>query len=103
MVLARFNKLRVRNAGSYTRLCTLIVLAVAYALTQYDWPGVHLRQVDLWSLMVILGIAAYALVWAAIAYQFNRHHQEEFGESFMLSMLFDDAEHKPVGKTTDRH
>lgn len=101
MVLARFNTLRVRDAGRYTRLCTLMVLAVAYGLTQYDWPGLHLRQVDFWSLMVILGIAAYAIIWAAIAHQFNRHNHEEFGESFMLSMLFDDPEHKPVGKTTD--
>ena len=73
MVLARCNKLRVRNAASYTRVCTLLVLAAAYGLTQYDWPGVRLRSVDFWSLMLMLGIAAYALVWAAVAHQLNRH------------------------------
>jgi hypothetical protein len=95
MVLARFNSLRVRSAASFTRLCTLLVLASAYALTQFGWPGVHLRQVDFWSLMVILGIAAYALIWAPIAHQLNRKTHEEFGESFMLSMLHHDAELAP--------
>jgi cytochrome bd-type quinol oxidase subunit 2 len=93
MLLARRNKIRVRNAASYGRIATLLVLGAAYGLTQFDWPGVHLRQVDFWSLMVILGIVCYALIWAALAYQLNQGSHEEYGESFMLSMLYTDSEH----------
>ncbi len=92
MALVRKRKIRVRNAASYGRLVTLLVLAAAYVLTQSPWPGVHLRQIDFLSLMVILAIAVYASVWAALAYQLNKGDHEEFGESFMLSMLYSDAE-----------
>ncbi len=93
MVLAGLRKINLQQASSYCRWCAALVLAAAYGLTQYDWPGVHLRQVDFWSLMVILGIAAYALIWGAVAYQLNQTGYEEYGESFMLSMLFNDEEH----------
>jgi hypothetical protein len=93
MLLAGARKINLQKAANYCRWCTALVLAAAYGLTQYDWPGVQLRQVDFWSLMVILGIAAYALVWGAVVYQLNKTGHEEFGESFMLSMLFNDAEH----------
>jgi hypothetical protein len=93
MVLAGARKINLQKAAGYCRLCTALVLAAAYGLTQYDWPGVHLRPVDFWSLMVILGIATYALIWGALVYQLNKIGHEEFGESFMLSMLFNDAEH----------
>jgi hypothetical protein len=93
MVLAGARKINLQKAASYCRWCTALVLIAAYGLTQYGWPGVHLRQVDFWSLMVILGISAYALIWGAVAYQLNKTGHDEFGESFMLSMLFHDAEH----------
>ena len=92
MVLARQRTIRIRNASSYTRLAAALVLLAAYAMDFYAWPGVHLRSVDFWSAMVILGFAAYALVWAALAYQLNKGQHEEFGESFMLSMLYSDSE-----------
>jgi hypothetical protein len=102
VVLARINRLRVRNAARFTRICTLVVLVAAYGLTQYDWPGVHLRQVDFWSLMAILGIAAYALIWAPIAHYLNRYHHDEFAESFMLSMLYSDTEHASKQEPGDK-
>jgi hypothetical protein len=92
MVLAGRRVIRLRTATTYSRVCTVLVLASAYALTQFDWPGVHLRSVDFWSLLVILGISVYALIWAAIAFQLNQSAHEEFGESFMLSMLHNDIE-----------
>jgi hypothetical protein len=95
MVLAGSKILRVRSAPTYCRLATLLVLAAAYFLTQYDWPGVHLRQVDFWSVLVILAILVYALIWASVAYQLNKSSQADFGESFMLSMLYRDSEHGP--------
>jgi cytochrome bd-type quinol oxidase subunit 2 len=95
MVLAGFKKIRVRNAARYTQLCTILILASAYAMTHYDWPGVHLRELDFWSLMVILAIACYALIWAAVAYQLNKVGHGEFGESYMLSMLYTDSEQMP--------
>lgn len=95
MVLAGIKKIRVRNAARYTQLCTILILGSAYALTQNDWPGVHLRELDLWSLLVILAIVCYALIWAAIAYQLNKLGHADFGESFMLSMLYTDSE-QPV-------
>jgi hypothetical protein len=95
MILAAFKKVRVRNASRYTQLSTILILASAYAMTQYDWPGLHLRELDLWSLMVILAIVCYALIWAAVAYQLNRVGHGEFGESYMLSMLYTDSEQMP--------
>ena len=98
MVLARIKTVRVRNAGSFARLAALLVLLAAYAMEYYGWPGVHLRTVDFWSSMVILGFSAYALIWAALAYQLNQRQPEEFGESFMLSMLYSDHEVVPASK-----
>jgi hypothetical protein len=95
MVLAGFKKIRVRNAARYTQLCTILILGTAYAMTQYEWPGVHLRELDLWSILVILAIACYALIWAGIAYQINKVSHGEFGESYMLSMLYTDSEELP--------
>jgi hypothetical protein len=95
MVLAGFKKIRVRNASRYTQLSTILILISAYTMTQYDWPGVHLRELDFWSLMVILTIVCYALIWAAVAYQLNKVGHGEFGESYMLSMLYTDSEQMP--------
>lgn len=92
MVLASNKTLRVRHAAMYCRLTTLLVLVAAFFLTQSAWPGVHLRTADLWSVLVILAIVAYALIWAAVAYQLNKSNHEEFGNSFMLSMLYRDSE-----------
>jgi hypothetical protein len=95
MVLAGFKKIRVRNAPRYTQLCTILILGTAYAMTQYEWPGVRLRELDLWSILVILAIACYALIWAGVAYQINKVSHGEFGESYMLSMLYTDSEELP--------
>ena len=96
-ILARYNKIKVRNAAAYTRICTVVVLASFYALTMFDWPGLHLRRLDLWSLMVILAIVTYALIWGAVAFQLSKVQQPQFGDSFMLSMLYTDAERQPNG------
>jgi hypothetical protein len=96
-VLARYNKIKVRNAALYTRISTVAVLASFYALTMFDWPGLQLRRLDLWSMMVILAIVAYALIWGAVAFQLNKAKQPQFGDSFMLSMLYTDAERQPNG------
>jgi hypothetical protein len=96
-ILARRNKIKVRNAANYTRICTVVVLASFYALTVFDWPGLQLRRLDLWSLMVILAIVTYALIWGAVAFQLNKAKQPQFGDSFMLSMLYTDAERQPNG------
>jgi cation transport ATPase len=107
MVLAGAQKIRLRQAANYCRICTVLVLAAAYFLLQSEWPGVQLRAVDFWSLMLILGIVAYALVWAATAYQLNQHSHQEFGESFMVSMLYSDAEraaqHAPENPNAIQH
>ena len=96
-ILARYNKIKVRNAATYTRICTVVVLASFYALTMFDWPGLHLRRLDLWSVMVILAIVTYALIWGAVAFQLSKGQQPQFGDSFMLSMLYTDAERQPNG------
>lgn len=95
MVLVRHHRLRRRSAGSYSRLCAVLALAGAWALAGYLWPDLHFRPVDFWSMMAILGIAAYALIWATIAHQFNRQGPDEFGDGFMLSMLYSDVDHVP--------
>lgn len=97
MALIRWKKIHARNATRYTQLYTLLNLAAAYAMTQTSWPGVQLRQVDLWSLMVILAIVVYSLIWAAIAYRLNTvNARGDFGESYMLSMLHIDSNSQPA-------
>jgi len=95
-VLARTNTIRVRTAPTYTRICTILVLGAYYGITHYEWPGVHLRELDFWSLLVILAIGAYALIWAAVAYQLNRVDKGQFGDSYMLSMLYTDSQQPPL-------
>lgn len=94
-MLARYNKIRVRHASNFSRLATVIVLVSFYALTQFSWPGLQLRELDFWSLVVIIGILSYALIWGAVAFQLNKVEQPKFGDSYMLSMLYTDSEHAP--------
>jgi len=96
MLLTRLHLIRVRSAANYTRLATVLVLGGFYAMTVYRWPGLHLRELDFWSVMVILAILSYAVIWGAVAYQINRTQQPEFGESFMLSMLYSDSQQHPA-------
>lgn len=97
MVLIGWHKIHARNASRYTQLCTLLILGAAYAMTQTDWPGIKLRQIDFWSLMVILTIVAYSVVWAAVAYRLNTvTARGDFGESYMLSMLHSDTQLPPT-------
>lgn len=94
VVLVRLRKLRLKTATRYTQLSTAIVWAATYFLAYSDWSIVHLRTLDFWSLMIILGIISYSVVWAALAYQLNKaEFQQEYGESFMLSMLYTDSQH----------
>lgn len=94
MVLIGINKIHRRNATRYTQLCTILMLGAAYAMTTTSWPGIQLRQIDFWSLMVILAIVVYSLIWAAVAYRLNTvTARGDFGESYMLSMLHSDSQH----------
>lgn len=94
-MLARRSKIKVRHAANFSRLASVIVLVSFYALTQFSWPGLVLRALDFWSLVVIIGIVAYALIWGAVAFQLNKADQPAFGDSYMLSMLYTDSEHAP--------
>lgn len=92
IVLMRVKWMRARHINSYTRVATLVLLALAYALSRQPWPGVHLREVDLWALLVILGILGYSLLAAALRYAQVAEHDEDFSKSYMLSMLYRDSE-----------
>ncbi len=102
MVLVRLNALHLRNLASYCQFSTVLVLAAAYALTHYKLLEIPLRRLDFWSLMVILGVSCYALVWGALAHQLNRVHHVGFQESFMLSMLYSDNQVQPPINPQDR-
>jgi Na+/H+ antiporter NhaC len=91
LVLVRLRKINLHNAALYCRISTLLVLAGAYALNQAEWVGLHLRQLDFWSLVVILGISSYALIWAGIAHQINRARATAYEDSIMLSVLSADS------------
>ena len=95
MVLVSRRTLRARGAGHFTRFGTLLMLGAYYYLALSPWPGVALRALDFWSLMVIVGILGYALVWAALAFQMNRSQRHEFEESYMLSMLYTESQQFP--------
>jgi hypothetical protein len=91
MVVQR--KLRLKQAPRYAQVATVLVCLAFYALTESPWPGLHLRKIDFWSETLILAILAYAMVWAAIARLLNKpEYQQEFGDSFMLSMLYTDSQ-----------
>lgn len=93
LVLARIKKIHVRNAAIYCRCATGLVLLIAYATQHYDLTGVHLHQLDFWSLMVILAISCYSILWASIAFVLNRAGRHGFEESELLSMLHADSQH----------
>lgn len=108
VVLVRLRKIRLKNAPRYTQLSTAIVWAATYFLAYSEWSVVHLRTLDFWSLMIILGIVSYSLIWAAMAYQLNKaEFQQDYGDSFMLSMLYTDSQHPdmafPPTKVDDRN
>jgi len=91
--LVKKRVVRVKNAARYTQVCTLLLCVCCYALTHTSWPGVHLNAVDFWSLLLILAIVGYSAVWASVAYMLNKpEFQQEFGESFMFSMLYTDSQ-----------
>ena len=93
MALARARRVRRSNASGFTFACTLLVLAAALSLTQGASATVHLQTLDFWSFLVILAISSHSTVWAAIAFQLNKPElQQDFGDSFMLSMLFADQQ-----------
>jgi hypothetical protein len=91
MALARTRRVRRSNASGFTNACTLLVLAAGFSLTHGAWSGLHLQTLDFWSFMLIVAIVAHSIVWAAVAFQLNKPElQQDFGDSFMLSMLFAD-------------
>ena len=91
LTLARTRRVRRSNASSFTYACTLLVLAVGLKLTLGASAIVHLQTLDFWSFLVVLVIVSHSTVWAAVAYQLNKPElQQDFGESFMLSMLYAD-------------
>ena len=97
MLWIGLNKIHARSATRFTQVCTAVVLGAAFAMTQTSWPGIQLRQLDFWSLMVILAIVAYSVIWAAIAYRLNKvTARGDFGESYMLSMLHSDSQSPPM-------
>ena len=91
MILARTRRVRRSNAPAFAKICTLVVLAAGLGLTQGTWATLHLQTLDFWSFLLILAIVAHSTIWAAVAYQLNRPElQQEFGDSFMVSMLYAD-------------
>jgi uncharacterized membrane protein YesL len=93
MLLARTRRVRRSNASGFTYACTLLVLLAGLSLTQGASATVHLQTLDFWSFVVILAIASHSIVWAAIAYQLNKPElHQDFGDSFMLSMLYADQQ-----------
>ena len=97
MVLIGLNRIHARNATRFTQLCTVLVVGAFYTMTETSWPGIQLRQLDFWSLMVILAIVSYSVIWAAIAYRLNTvAARGDFGESYMLSMLHSDSQSPPT-------
>lgn len=92
MVLTKVKQIRARHVASFSRLGTLIVLAAIYGMDHYGWPGVHLRQIDLLSLLVIVAILTYSLIKAALSMSLPPEGEDDFSKSYMLSMLFSDSE-----------
>ena len=93
MLLAKTRRVRRSNVSRFTFACSLLVLAAGLGLTLGASATVHLQTLDFWSFLVILMIVSHSTVWAAIAYQLNKPElHQDFGDSFMLSMLFADQQ-----------
>jgi len=92
VVLIRLKKIRARHVANFTRLGTLFILAIAYSLSQSNWPGVHMRELDMWSMLVILAILTYSLIHAGLTSALPKGNDEDFAKSYMLSMLYTDSE-----------
>jgi hypothetical protein len=93
LVLVRIKKIGDRSAGNFCRIGTLLVLLAAFAMQHYAPAQYAMRALDFWSLMVIIGVGCYAVLWASVAYQINRRSHSGFDESYMLSMLYADSQH----------
>jgi amino acid transporter len=92
VVLIRLKKIRSRHVPNFTRLSTLLILASAYSLSQSNWPGVHMRELDMWSMLVILAILTYSIIHAGLTSALPKAHEDDFAKSYMLSMLYTDSE-----------
>ena len=92
IVLIKLKRVRARHVPSFSRLCTLIVLAAIYGMDYYGWPGLHLRQIDLLSLLVIMAILSYSLIKAVLSMSLPQGSPDDFSKSYMLSMLYSDSE-----------
>lgn len=91
MALARGRHIRRSNASAFTNSCTVLMLATGYGLIHSAWTGLHLQTLDYASFMLILALVSHATIWAAIAFQLNKPElQQDFGDSFMVSMLYAD-------------
>lgn len=93
VLLVRIKRVRSRHIANYTRLSTVLILAATYAMAQGSWPGVHMRPLDMWSLLVILAILCYSVLHAVLTHALPHDHEEDFSKSYMLSMLYTDSEH----------
>lgn len=103
VMLVHKRSVRVKNATRYTQLSAALVLLATYLLSYSPWGLTQLRTLDFWSLMLAVAICAYALVWAALAYQLNKpQYQQEYGDSFMLSMLYTDSQHPDMQAPKDQ-
>jgi glucan phosphoethanolaminetransferase (alkaline phosphatase superfamily) len=89
VALVKFKKMNSRTGARYAKICVLLVAGMGYWLC---YAGLQLKTFETVSATITLSIVTYAVIFAAIAYQMNKlSHEQNFEESYMLSMIDDDA------------
>ena len=93
ITLVKRRKIRQKNASRFAQVGMSAVCVLFYLLAHAAWPGLQLRAIDFWSICAVLALLSYSLLWAPLAHLLNKpEFQEEFGDSFMLSMLYTDSQ-----------
>ena len=93
IALVKQRKIRKKNAARFAQIGTLAVCVLFYVLAHARWPGLQMRTIDFWSISAVLALLSYSLLWAPLAHILNKpEYQEDFGDSFMLSMLYTDSQ-----------
>ena len=72
MAMLRSGALQRRAASRFSKISTLLVVALGFSLCCSDWLGLNLHPVDLGMALLVLALLSHATIWAGVAFQINQ-------------------------------
>ena len=102
VVLVKTRSLHLKSAKRFAQLGALCVALIAYGLMQTARFRLELDEVNTVTLLVVVGVVAFTVVWAAVAAMLNAsaHLGQDSDSSIMTRMFADTALHKPDFEAT---